>query len=198
MTTEFFVAATKMPKLRPAAFIDRDGVINRDLGHVHRKQDFEIIPGTIAGLAALQAYGFALIVVTNQAGIAKGLYDEKCFLSLTQYMEKLLEREAVWLDGVYYCPHHPQGAVAAYRKECECRKPRPGMLLRAAGELGLDLASSVLVGDKRSDIEAGRSAGVSRCVLVQSGHRVTSDDIASADICLPDLRAAASWLMSST
>lgn len=179
---------------RAAAFIDRDGVINRELGHVHRVEDFELLPGVVEGLARLQAAGMVLVVVTNQAGIAKGLYDEAQYQRLTGHMRGLLADRGVRLAGVYHCPHHPKATVAAYRQVCECRKPAPGLLLQAAADLGLDLAASVLVGDKRSDIEAGRAAGVGRCVLVESGHAVPPEDAAAADACLPDLDAAARWL----
>lgn len=180
-----------------AAFIDRDGVINRDHGHVHREEDFELLPGALEGLRLLQDAGFALVVVTNQAGIAKGMYDEARLRALHGHMERMLEQAGVHLERIYHCPHHPQATVPAYRCACKCRKPRPGMLLRAEADLGIAMQRSVLVGDKRSDIEAGRAAGVALCLLVRSGHPVSDDDIASADACLSDLAAAARWITSS-
>jgi D-glycero-D-manno-heptose 1,7-bisphosphate phosphatase len=194
MTIDASAAASPVPESRRAAFVDRDGVINRELGHVHRDEDFELLPGAVDGLRRLQAAGYALVVVTNQAGIAKGLYDEERFNALSRHMTALLAREGVRLDGIYYCPHHPRGTVDSYRLDCDCRKPRPGMLLRAAAELNLALSDSVLIGDKRSDIDAGRAAGVGRCVLVRSGHEASTEDEATADACLTDLAAAALWL----
>jgi D-glycero-D-manno-heptose 1,7-bisphosphate phosphatase len=180
---------------RRAAFLDRDGVINEERGYVHLAQDFVCLPGAIAGLRSLQNAGYVLVVITNQAGIARGLYAETDFDTLTQHMRSLLRSHGVTLAGVYHCPHHPTAGLGAYRIACDCRKPKPGMLLRAAGELRLDLATSVLVGDKQSDIRAGRAAGLRRCVLVTSGCAVTAEDAALADACKPGLREAAAWLV---
>ncbi len=183
---------------RPAAFIDRDGVINRDTGYVFRIDDFHVLPGVPEGLRCLQEAGYALVLVTNQAGIARGYYTEDQFERLTAHMEKLLEAEGISFAGIYYCPHHPDGIVEAYSTVCDCRKPSPGMLMLAAEELRLDLSASVLVGDKRSDIEAGRAAGVSRAIIVQSGHPVRTEDAQYADACLPDLASAARELTKHT
>lgn len=184
-------------KPRRAAFIDRDGVINEERGHVHRDEDFILLPGVVTGLLRLQQAGYALVVVTNQAGIAKGLYDEARYLDLSAHMRDLLAHEGVRLEGVYHCPHHPEGSVERYSRSCDCRKPQPGMLLRAAVELDLALPASVLVGDKASDIDAGRAAGVGRCVLVRSGHAVSQADMQAADACLPDLAEAAHWIVGN-
>lgn len=179
---------------RPAAFIDRDGVINIEHGHVHKIADFEWVSGVFDGLRRLQSAGFALIVVTNQAGIAKGYFAESDFDRLTAHMLEHLNSEGILIEKVYHCPHHPRAARADLRRNCACRKPAPGMLLQAALDLGLDLARSVLVGDKSSDIEAGRAAGVARCLLVRSGHTISLADQALADACVDDLAAAAIWL----
>lgn len=182
------------PGLRRAAFIDRDGVINKEHGYVHRVEDFHLLPGVVEGLRALQQGGYALVVVTNQAGIARGLYTEADYARLTRHMTDTLAAHGVALTAVYHCPHHPTAGVGALRTDCDCRKPAPGMLQRAAREHGLDLAASVLVGDKGSDIEAGRRAGVAACVLVRSGHAIDAADTERADACVADLRAAAAWV----
>lgn len=176
---------------RPAAFVDRDGVINEELGHVHRIEDFRLLPNAIAGLRTLREAGYRLVVVTNQAGIARGLYDEDAYRTLTGHMVAVLREAGIELDGVYHCPHHPTAGRGALRTDCACRKPAPGMLLRARDELGLDLGRSVIVGDKRSDLEAGRSAGVGLALLVESGHAVTAADRAAADRVCADLLDAA-------
>ena len=146
--------------LRPAAFLDRDGVINMDRGYVSRAEDFEFVTGVFEGAAALQRLGFALVVITNQSGIGRGLYSESDLLALNRWMIDQFEQHAVHIDGVFYCPHHPTEAFGRYRCECDCRKPAPGMLLRAARELNLDLARSAMFGDRLSDLQAAAAAGV--------------------------------------
>lgn len=179
---------------RPAAFIDRDGVINAELNYVHRIEDFHVLPGVFEGLRALASHGFALVVVTNQAGIAKGLYGEADFQRLTDHMRELFASEGIDFAGVYHCPHHPSGTVALHSIDCDCRKPAPGMMLRAATELQLDLSRSVLIGDKTSDTQSGRAAGVALTVLVETGHALPADAATQADYRCPDLSAAASWI----
>lgn len=176
---------------RPAAFIDRDGVINEERNYVHRIDDFVFLPGAIEGLRKFQNLGFVLVVVTNQAGIARGLYSEAAFQRLTHHMQNELLLAGVRIAGVYYCPHHPHGCVENMAIDCDCRKPRPGMLLAAANDLGLNLEGSVLVGDKKSDIEAGQLAGVSINILVESGHVLDDDSRNLASFVCSDLAAAA-------
>ncbi len=145
---------------RPAAFLDRDGVINLDRGYVSRAEDFEFVTGVVDGAAALQRLGFALVVITNQSGIGRGLYSEGDLLALNRWMSEQFEQRSVHIDGVFYCPHHPTEAFGRYRCECDCRKPAPGMLLRAARELNLDLTRSAMFGDRVSDLQAAAAAGV--------------------------------------
>ena len=153
---------------RRAAFIDRDGVLNQDLGYVHRWRDFRWLPGAISALAALQQQGFALVVVTNQSGIGRGMYTEAAVDALHGHMREALREQGVALTDICVCPHHPQALLPQYRQLCDCRKPRPRMILRAAREHGLQLAGSRLFGDKPSDIQAGRAAGVGCCWLIGS------------------------------
>ena len=153
-------------KPRPAAFIDRDGVLNEDLGYVHRRDDFHWLAGAVDALVRLQSAGYALVVVTNQSGIARGLYTMTELATLNAHIEHELARHGVRLAGIYACPHHPEATRPEYRRQCDCRKPGPGLILQAAREHGLDLAASCLFGDKASDIQAGRRAGVARCWLV--------------------------------
>jgi D-glycero-D-manno-heptose 1,7-bisphosphate phosphatase len=175
--------------LHKAAFIDRDGVINRERGFVHRIEDFEFIPGAIDALRALKEGGYLLVVVTNQSGIARGLYAEDDYLRLTDHMSQMLAASGVSLAAALYCPHLPQARVQRYRVDCDCRKPRPGMLRRAAVELGIDVSESILIGDRISDVEAGRAAGVRRCYLVRSGLPLTAHDAAQADAVYEDIAA---------
>jgi len=180
--------------LRPAAFIDRDGVINRERHYVHRIEDFEVLHGVTEGLGLLREQGYALVVVTNQAGIARGLYSEQDFQELTAHMHRVLNDAGASVDAVYHCPHHSTAGKGELARACSCRKPEPGMLLQAASDLQLDLRRSVLIGDKGSDIEAGRRAGLASCVLVRSGHAVTEEDVRGSDACVDGLLEAAQWL----
>jgi D-glycero-D-manno-heptose 1,7-bisphosphate phosphatase len=178
---------------RRAVLLGRDGVINTEVNYLWRPEDFAFVPGTPEALATLQADGWALVVVTNQSGIARGYYTEADYQRLTAHLHTLLAGHGVALDAVLHCPHLPDATVAAYRQDCGCRKPAPGMLLAAADQLGLDLAASVLVGDKASDLAAGRAAGVARLVLVQSGHAPDAAAQALADEVHPSL---AHWVQS--
>jgi rfaE bifunctional protein nucleotidyltransferase chain/domain len=157
--------------LRKAAFLDRDGVINKDKAYVYRWEDFEFVPGAIEGMCRLQKAGYALVVVTNQSGLARGYYTEDQYQTLTARLRQELAAKGVTLDGVYHCPHHPQGSVAHLATDCNCRKPAPGMILQAAQELKLSLADSLLVGDKPGDIQAARAARVGHAYLVDSDNQ---------------------------
>jgi D,D-heptose 1,7-bisphosphate phosphatase len=153
---------------RKAAFLDRDGVINLDRSYVHTWNQFQFVDGSVEAMRRLCEAGYVLVVVTNQSGIARGMYTEAEYNLLTEKMCNTLEAAGAKIAKVYHCPHHPSGAVAELAIECDCRKPAPGMILRAARELGLSLADSILVGDKGSDIEAARAAGVGRAFIVRS------------------------------
>jgi D-glycero-D-manno-heptose 1,7-bisphosphate phosphatase len=143
-----------------ALFLDRDGVINVDHGYVHRAQDFEFLPGIFELARAARTLGLRLVVVTNQAGIGRGLYGEADFERLTAWMRERFADEGASIDAVYHCPTHPTAGIGAYRVDSPRRKPNPGMILEARDALGLDLDASILLGDKPSDLEAGLAAGV--------------------------------------
>jgi D-glycero-D-manno-heptose 1,7-bisphosphate phosphatase len=161
--------------MTPALILDRDGVVNRDTGYLYRIAEVAFIYGIFATCRVFQQDGFRIVIITNQSGIARGFYTERDFNQLMVWMRQRFEAHGVRLDGVYYCPHHPTADVRAYAIACACRKPQPGMITQAAQELGLDLAQSILVGDQRSDLEAGRRAGVGKVVLVRSGQAATPD-----------------------
>jgi D-glycero-D-manno-heptose 1,7-bisphosphate phosphatase len=182
--------------LRRAAFLDRDGVINRDHAYVHRWSDFDFVPGAVDAMRRLKAAGWTLVVVTNQAGLARGLYTEAQYQALTGHMCAALAAAGAEPAAVYHCPHHPAGTVAALAIECDCRKPAPGMLLRAARELGLSLADSILVGDKASDIEAGRRAGLGRVYGVHSENADSAAQLPGADASYADLAACVDALLA--
>ncbi len=174
----------------PAVFIDRDGVLNEERAFVYRPEDFVFIAGAIEALGLLQAAGYRLVVVTNQSGIARGLYTEADYLALTAHMRRRLEAFGIHLDAVEHCPHLPDAPLTRYRLDCDCRKPKPGMLLRAIRALDIAPQKSFLVGDRLSDVEAGRAAGVGRCFLVRTGYELTAEAMERADGVYPDLLAS--------
>ena len=149
-----------------ALFLDRDGVVNVEVGYLHRIEDVQFVPGIFSLCRTAMRLGYRLVVVTNQAGIARGFYTEADFEALMTWMRSALRAEGVELDGVYHCPYHPEHGVGEYRREHEDRKPGTGMLRRAAREFGISLADSVMVGDRCSDIAAANSAGLKQAFLV--------------------------------
>ncbi|MGH8202611.1 MAG: D-glycero-beta-D-manno-heptose 1,7-bisphosphate 7-phosphatase [Steroidobacteraceae bacterium] len=183
---------------RKAAFIDRDGVLNEERAFVHLIADFALIGGAIEALRLLQTAGYRLVVITNQSGIARGLYSEADYLALTGYMRAQLAAAGVVLDAVEYCPHLPDAPVERYRLDCDCRKPKPGMLRRAIRALDLEPGASLLVGDRLSDIEAGRAAGIGRCFLVRTGCALSDQAAAQADAVYDDLLACARSFVASS
>jgi D-glycero-D-manno-heptose 1,7-bisphosphate phosphatase len=146
--------------MRPALFLDRDGVINVDHGYVCSPERTEFVDGIFELIAAAHARDMAVVVVTNQAGIARGHYSEREFRDYMAWMQETLRERGAHLDAVYHCPHHPDAGIGEYLRACDCRKPAPGMILAAQREMALDLPASLLIGDKESDVAAGRAAGV--------------------------------------
>lgn len=151
-----------------ALFVDRDGVINVDHGYVYLSEDFEVVPGIVPLLRTARSLGFLLIVVTNQSGLARGMFGKDDYCAIERHMRDVLEAQGATLAGVYHCPHHPDGTVPELAVACNCRKPNPGMILRAAADHDIDLSRSIMVGDKESDTEAARAAGIATTFLVQS------------------------------
>lgn len=155
----------------PALFLDRDGVINEEIGYLHRFEDVQFVPGIVPLLQTANRLGVFTCVVTNQAGIGRGLYSEEQFQLLMRSMRAALDIEGAHLDAVYHSPFHPVHGVGAYRRESPCRKPAPGMLLQAAADHGLDLARSAMVGDRCSDMAAGAAAGVPNLFLLNGSEQ---------------------------
>ena len=148
-----------------AIFLDRDGVINADKDYVSKPEDIVFVDGVFDFCRQAQEAGYMLIVITNQSGIGRGLFSEEDFEGLMYWMQEQFTLEDCPLTDWYFCPHHPTEGKGDYKKECDCRKPRPGMILSAAGDWEIDLPHSILIGDKESDIEAGKAAGVGRVEL---------------------------------
>jgi D-glycero-D-manno-heptose 1,7-bisphosphate phosphatase len=154
---------------RPAVFIDRDGTLTEEVGYVNHPSRLRLLPRAAAAVRRLNEAGVAAVVVTNQAGIARGYFSEDVLRAVDDTLRAQLARAGARLDGLYACVHHPSEGAPPYRALCECRKPRPGLLLRAAAELGLDLTRSTIVGDKASDLVPGRAVGAA-AVLVLTGY----------------------------
>lgn len=183
--------------IQRALFLDRDGVINVDHGYVFRRQDFIFIDGVFDLVAQAKRKGYVVIVVTNQSGIGRGYYTEEDFWRLMAWVEQQFVAHGGALDKVYFCPTHPVHGLGDYRQESEQRKPGPGMLLQAARDCNLDLAHSILVGDRASDIEAGIRAGVGQ--LVYFGAKTIQQpavQVASLREVLPLLKATGETLQT--
>ena len=183
----------------PAVFLDRDGTINEEVGYLSDPSQVNLIPGAADAIARLRAAGFKLVVVTNQSGIARGLFTVKELHHVNQALEKLLNENGAGIDAFYFCPHHP---MHGEKVTCECRKPKPGMAIKAAKELDLDLSRSYFVGDKVSDIELGINAG-GKTVLVLTGYGMEDRELLVArglrpEIVLDGLPEAADWIIEDS
>lgn len=186
-------------ELRPAVFLDRDGTLTVESDWVRSGRDLALVPGAAEAVALFSRAGFTVVLVTNQSAVARGIVTEPELAAIHAHFAALLAERGARIDAFYHCPHHPTEGVGAYRTECACRKPRPGMLLAAARELGLDLSRSWIVGDALRDLEAGWSAGT-RAVLVATGKGAAEHAAALAkgrapDAFVPDVLAAARWIL---
>ncbi len=152
-----------------AVFLDKDGTLIEDVPYNVDPARIRLMPGAAPGLRQLHAAGYLLIVVSNQSGVARGYFPEEALAGVRQRLTELLAEVGVPLAGFYYCPHHPAGQVSRYAWPCDCRKPLPGLLLRAASDFRIDLGRSWLIGDILDDVEAGRRAGC-RTILLDNGH----------------------------
>jgi len=185
---------------RRAIIMDRDGTVCEEVGYVNHIDRVRLLPRSAAAIQAANEAGFQTVVVTNQAGVARGYFAEGLIDEAHDRVRELLAESGARLDGIYYCPHHPEVGAPAYRKQCTCRKPSPGMLERARDEMGIDLSSSYMIGDTVKDIEAGHRVGTTT-VLVLTGYgkgeleyqshawKVQPDHVAA------DLLDAVTWIL---
>ncbi|HEY8056483.1 MAG TPA: HAD family hydrolase [Terriglobales bacterium] len=184
--------------MRPALFFDRDGTLNQEVGYAGRPEDFHIFPYAAEAVRRVNQAGWAAVVVTNQAGVARGFYSEEAIAVLHGLLRDHMAAAGAHLDAIYYCPHHPRGEVAGYGGACACRKPAPGMLRQAERELGLDLRRSWVVGDRDLDVGLAHAVGA-RGALVRSGYGETALAAGPAyppDHVAEDALTAVEWILA--
>lgn len=182
-------------------FLDRDGTLNQEVHYLHRPEDLRLIPGVPQALKLLKQAGYRLVVVTNQAGVARGYFNTEDVENLHRHMDQVLEQDGACIDAYYYCPHHPVYGVGSYKKQCACRKPGTGMFEMAGKRFEVDKARSFMVGDKLLDVEAGKKFGLTS-ILVGTGYgREQHDQDVEAgkgfmyDYYAENLMAAARWIL---
>ena len=184
--------------MRPVAFLDRDGTLIEEAGYLDRLERLAFFPFSVDAVRILNHAGLAVVVVTNQSGVARGLVQESFIDEAHTYIAEHLAVGGAHIDAFYYCPHHPNATLDAYRRRCDCRKPQPGLLRRAASELELDLSRSFSVGDRWQDLQSGRAVG-GRSILVRTGYgRVAEShpvDGFVADAVTDNLMGAVSWIL---
>ena len=186
--------------MQRAVFLDRDGVICEDVGYLTEVSQLQLIPDAAQAVHLLNSSGLKVIIITNQSGVARGYFSEAQVREIHREMGKLLSTQRAYIDAIYYCPHYPEGTIEHYRRECDCRKPSPGMLTQAANDHGIDLAQSYLVGDKLTDIECAQRAGA-RGILVLTGYGKDEEEkidgaSPSKPVCIaPNLFEAAQWII---
>ena len=177
--------------LQRAVFVDRDGTIIVDKGYLKDPDEVEIIPGAIEAIRIFNSLSFPVIVISNQSGVARGFFSIEDVERVNKHIALLFEKEGAHIDRFYYCPHYPGGVVAEYSYECDCRKPKPGMLLRASEELGIKPSVSFVVGDKDADILLGKAVGATS-ILVLTGQGNLAKE--TPDFVAPNILEAAYWI----
>ncbi len=185
---------------KPAVFLDRDGTMIEEVGYIDHPDKVRILPGTIEALRIFREMDWWVLVVSNQSGVARGLFPEERVTAVNRRLQQLLQQKGVAVDGFYYCPHHPRAKVDVYRKDCDCRKPRPGLLKQAMRDFPVKPSQSIIVGDRYSDVEAGKLLGLF-AILVLTGYGVDEfirfrNDSARTqpDLVVANLREAAIFL----
>lgn len=184
--------------MKKVIFLDRDGTINVEKDYLHKWEDFEFEKNAIEGLKKFNDLGYELIVVTNQSGIARGYYSEEDLALLNKNMCDELKRYGITILDCFYCPHHPEKGIGEYKKDCNCRKPNPGMLEMADSKYGIDFKSSFIIGDKESDLKAGERKGVTP-ILVKTGYgKKIYEKLMDKYIVVEDLLEAAQEIENSS
>lgn len=193
-------------KKHRAVFLDRDGTINEEVGYLDDLAKLKIIPAAFEAVRLINAAKMKSVVITNQAGIARGLFSEDFVKTANKYLHAEFLKKKALIDAFYYCPHHPTEGIGSYRKRCGCRKPAPGMLIQAAREMNIDLTRSYIIGDRYNDMEAGKKAGV-KGILVKTGfgQSVLQDDgpdkltaYNQPDFIAADILEAVRWILKDS
>jgi D-glycero-D-manno-heptose 1,7-bisphosphate phosphatase len=174
-----------MTTRRPAVFFDRDGTLNEEVEFISAPEQLRLIPGAGRAVRAVNEHGLLAFVISNQSGIARGLFTEADLIPIHAKFQQDLSANGARIDRIYYCPHHPTAGIPPYRTDCDCRKPRPGMLHRAEKDMGADLGMSYVIGDRIVDVLAGRNAGA-KGILVLTGYGETSAEECRAQGIVPD------------
>jgi D-glycero-D-manno-heptose 1,7-bisphosphate phosphatase len=184
--------------MRRAVFLDRDGTVNVDVGYLCHPDQIALLARAVEGLHILRDCSLALVIITNQAGVARGLIPPEQLPVIQRAFLRLMRSHGISFDGYYCCPHHPEGSVAGYRRVCDCRKPAPGLVLQAARELDLDVQRSYVVGDKPSDVQLAHNTGATGIlVLTGEGRKHLENypgDCSSPHMVCDDLYEAARWI----
>jgi D-glycero-D-manno-heptose 1,7-bisphosphate phosphatase len=187
--------------MRPAVFLDRDGTILEDVGYLDRLERLALFPWSVDAVRLLNRAGFLVVIVTNQAGVARGIIDEPFVQEAHQFIGQVMLTGAARVDAYYYCPHLTDAPLEAYRKPCDCRKPGPGMLQQAARDLDIDLGRSFAVGDRWHDVQAAHAAGA-RGILVRTGYGRTEEGRPRKDVhpaaVTDNLIEAVSWILGTS
>ena len=184
--------------MRPAVFLDRDGTLLEEAGYLDRIERLVFFPFAVDAVRLLNRAGLAVVIVTNQSGVGRGMYEESFVLQAHDVISARMQEGGARVDGFYYCPHHPEAEIERYRQACDCRKPAPGMLRRAAADLGLDLSRSFTVGDKWTDVQVGQAAGATG-ILVRTGYGRSSEAAPRPGVrpsaVVDDVIAATAWIL---
>ena len=186
--------------LRPAVFLDRDGTINEQMGYINHTCRFQLLPGAAEAIKQLNDLKIPVVVISNQSGLARGYFPEELLVEVHEKMNSLLAEKGAHVDGIYYCPHHPEAKEERFRAACSCRKPKPGLVLEAAEQLNLDPRRSYVVGDRWSDIKTAANCGA-KSVLVRTGYGrgdeqyIGPQQEIQPDYIAEDLMEAVAWIL---
>ncbi|MFQ5768075.1 MAG: D-glycero-alpha-D-manno-heptose-1,7-bisphosphate 7-phosphatase [Acidobacteriota bacterium] len=184
--------------MKPALFLDRDGTVCREVGYVNHPERLELLPRSAEAILLAREAGFLCILITNQSGVARGYFPESRIHETHARLVQMLDREGTCLDGLYYCPHHPQAGEPPYRRDCDCRKPRPGMIRQAIRDLHVEMTESLVIGDKMSDVETGHAVDIPG-ILVRTGYGRGEEEYdrsrwsTQPDYIADDLHGAVKW-----